>query len=201
MLIKRTDDSGEIIVWSTAETATTIMAACIPVHRAFCRQLQKKLLAQYRSFNSKQRSAPSTGKNGSGGSTTLTGGSTTLTSGNFRSVIDKISQHRGNGSDGVNEPGCLWMPSGGGGCHAPTDDNASDRAILPVHDIENRLQSGSDVAPSRNSEKILMTQEIKIEYHHHDDILGGTGVLDEREQTQYVHELKDMRGQRSPNGV
>lgn len=68
-----TDESGEIIGWSTAETATTIMAACIPVYRAFCRQLRKKLLAQYRSFNSKQRSAPSTSKNGSGGSTTFDG--------------------------------------------------------------------------------------------------------------------------------
>ncbi|KAK3388564.1 hypothetical protein B0T20DRAFT_364555 [Sordaria brevicollis] len=197
-----TYDSGEIIVWSTAETATTIMAACIPVHRAFCRQLQKKLLAQYRTFNGKQRSAPPTGNNGSGGSTTLTGGSTTLTSGTFRSVIEKISQHRRNGSDGVKETGCLSLSSGGGGCHAPSDDNASDRAILPVHDIESRLQTGSDGTPSRNSGRILMTQEIKIEYHRHDEILDGTGVLDERErQALYGHELKEMGRQRIANAV
>ncbi|KAK3947268.1 hypothetical protein QBC32DRAFT_354842 [Pseudoneurospora amorphoporcata] len=111
------------------------MASCIPVYRGFCKKLCNKLLAQYRSHGSKQRSATSRTNNGSGGSTMLTGGSTTLTSGSFCSVFDKLSQHRRKGSDGVDEPGCLSLPSGGRGCHGPTDDSASDRAILPVHDL------------------------------------------------------------------
>ena len=189
------------------------MAACIPVHRAFCHELRGKLLAEFRSYSSKNRSAMSTSKNGSGGSTTLTGGSNTLTSRNFRSVMDKLSQHRRKASDGesIDEPGCLSLPSagGGGGCHgATTDDNASDRAILPVHvnDMENRdtSRSGSEVAVAaapRNSGKILMTQEVKIEYHPHPDLEeGGRRVLDEREQTpgQYGHELEDMGRPRNP---
>lgn len=68
------------------------MAACIPVYRAFCHKLRTKLLTQYRSHGSKQRSAMSTGKNGSGGSTTLTGGSNTLSRGTFaRSSISCLN--------------------------------------------------------------------------------------------------------------
>lgn len=179
----QTDDSGAIIVWSTAETSTTIMAACIPVHRAFCRQLRKKLLAQNRLHSSKPHpTPPSTGKNGVGGSTTLT----TLNSGNSRSVVDKLSQHDRTGSD------CLSLSSGGGGCHAPTDDSASGKAILQVRDIESCDTNGREVVPSRNSGGILMTQEVKVEYHRHPEILDERDMLDERAQTQHVYALKDM---------
>lgn len=53
------------------------------------------------------------------------------------------------------------------------------------------------VAASRNSGKILMTQEVKIEYHHRDDDLEGVDMLDERGQGQYVHEMEDMGRQRN----